>query len=542
MADLPDPPIEARAETRTNIARIFLLALLTIGIMFPVLTVRRVPVPFADAQLYASIALSRHLYGIGVPTISWNSPAAVDHIAFYGPVFFDLCALFERLFGVTLLSFRMVSLLGTALYVWGTVLLTRQFTTERNRPLLAATLAVLAPEVSAGAGAGAMHMLALGFEVLALAAFVRAFDRRRSGRGYAALAGVMLVCAALTTTRSYPFVFAFVVAAAVPGVFGSARLAMRHRLTAVLVVLTVGMGLFAISSHGSIPAWIRYLAYIFTHEDTDVAILPTAVRDFDFHPSALITPCAAIVGGLLAAHMLRRRDAGRGEGAHAALSFLLLCSWIELVTTATVLNYTFTIGEYIALPLFSVIAAWPGLPVRRGVATGAVVLLLAIDTADLAFRATAVAATWAARDPDPVNAFIAAYVPARSAVIGAEAPFLFPVERNFSRYRTVSPRSWADWARWVPIVEPKATLAARAIPVEEPVARFFIWQNDSPLPDGYACAAPHAVAAFEPAPIASWTPRWMRTLLGPEPGYPAATLYRLPDDCPTGYDPTRPPL
>src|SRR4051812_19894050 len=101
------PPAEPIDRTR-----VALLVLLAAGIAFPLVTVSRVPVPFADAQLYASIALSRYRYGVGVPTITWNSPTAVDHIPFYGPVFFELCALAQRLFGVTLLSFRIVSLFG----------------------------------------------------------------------------------------------------------------------------------------------------------------------------------------------------------------------------------------------------------------------------------------------------------------------------------------------------------------------------------------------------------------------------------------------
>jgi hypothetical protein len=385
-----------------------------------------------------------------------------------------------------------------------------------------------------------MHMLALGFEVLALAAFVRAFDRRRSGSHFAFLAGLMLVCAAQTTPRTYLFVFAFVVAALVPGVFGSARLAIRYRLTGMMLILAAGMTIFAVTSHGSVYAWGRYLTYIFTHEDTDVAILPTAVRDFSFHWSGLLTPAVALGGGLLAAYSLRWKTMGRDEGTRAALTFLLLCAWIEFVATAVVLNYTFTIGEYISLPLLTVVVAWPRLPLPRRTLVAMVGLLLAIDTADLAFRAVAVAATWQARDPRPVDEFVARNVPAGSAVVGPEQPFLFAVERSRSRYRTVSPRSWADWARWVPAIEPAATEGHRYVAVEEPGARFLIWPKWAPPPERYECAAPHAVAVFDPAPPAAWTPRMLRDLLDPYPGYPAAILYRLPDNCPAGYDPTRP--
>ena len=108
------------------------LAAVACGVIL--ITVRRVPTPFADLELYASIALARLRYGVGVPTISVNSPVAVDHIPFYGPVFFDLVALLLRIGGITLLSFRVASLIGTALFVAGTVALPRQFTAPPPGP------------------------------------------------------------------------------------------------------------------------------------------------------------------------------------------------------------------------------------------------------------------------------------------------------------------------------------------------------------------------------------------------------------------------
>ena len=41
-----------------------------------------------------------------------NSPDAVDHVPFYGPVFFELASMSFRLFGVSERSLRLVSFLG----------------------------------------------------------------------------------------------------------------------------------------------------------------------------------------------------------------------------------------------------------------------------------------------------------------------------------------------------------------------------------------------------------------------------------------------
>ena len=55
------------------------------------------------------------------------------------------------------------------------------------------------------------------------------------------------------------------------------------------------------------------------------------------------------------------------------------------------------------------------------------------------------AVTWTATIPAPIEAFVSAHrARSGSVVIGPPSPFLFPVERNGSSYRAVSPRSWAD--------------------------------------------------------------------------------------------------
>ncbi len=539
-------PLGARGRIRLG-----LVAIVVTASVIPLLVLTRVPTPFSDVQLYASIARARQLYGVGVPTITWNSPAAVDHIPFYGPVYFDLCAAAMRVFGVSLLSFRLVSVLGTALFVAGTLLLARQFTVSRDRMLLAVALVLLTPEVNFGAAAGSMHMLALGCEMLALASFVRGFDRRRGGVRHGLAAGVWLSLAALTTPRSYPFVFAFFVAGLVPSVFASAQKAVRYRLAAAAAVFVCIMAGWAIVSHGSVYAWFRYMAYISLHEDTDVAVLPTAVRSFMFHWSALVVPVPAIGLGLLAAWSIGRRgpatdgvDAGRQSSRDGALSFLIACVWIALISTAIVLNYTFANGEYIALPMFAIVVCWPWHAFAMSRRSIAIVmgLFLCAESGYLAYRYAGVSARWQAHDPAPLAAFVERHVPPGSAVVGPEEPFFFSVEGSGSRYRTVSPRSWADWARWVPDIEPEARLLPRRFEQPVPTGRFLIWPVEGEaFPEGYECAAASVVARYDAPPPDGRFPAWLLRHAHFSVGYPTAVLYRLPPGCPSGYDPTRAP-
>ena len=197
--------------------------------------------------------------------------------------------------------------------------------------------------------------------------------------------------------------------------------------------------------------------------------------------------------------------------------------------------------EYFDLPLFAVVVAapWRFFPARYRLTAVALVLLLAAQASIFAARSALIAATWEARNPDLINEFVAAHVPPGSAVVGPEAPYFFPVERSGSRYRTISPRSWADWARWVPQIEPEALRVPRQFPIEPPRDRFFIWPVEDELPEEYACASLHVVATY----IA---PHGFQERLGPlvafgDAGYPTTRLYHLPDGCPSGYDPTVPP-
>lgn len=523
---------------RLDAGRLALALIVAIGALLPVVTVRYLPTPFADLQYYASIVRGQQLFGIGAPTVTWNSPAAVDNIPFYGPVFFDLVEAAVDLFGFSLVSFRLVSLFGTALYVLGAVILAREFSGSPAGPLLAAALVLASPEVNFGSTTGAMHLLAIGFEVMALAVFASKFDRRRDGAWRGGLAGLFLGLAFLTTPRTYPFVVAFFCAGLVPALFASATKAVRYRLGAAFITMSAIFLIWTTYSHGSPLAWFRYMAYVGAREDIDVAVLPTAIRRFGFHWSGMVTLTAVLVGSFVMARSVSTPGSGRAEGARGALVFLLACTWIQLVTTIVVLNYTFANGEYILLPAFAVLVSWPRvrlkLPAR--VLTAAVALILAADAALLARRYGLAALTRDSLDPKYLDAFIRQHVPQGSTVVGPEAPFFFPVEAAGSRYREVDPaRSWA------PEVAPLGLPALARLPAEPAGARFLIWIDAQPLPEEYECARPHVAAKYTGSVPPADAPIWIRHAHKVHPGYRPSTLYRLPPGCPAGYDPTRPP-
>ena len=154
-----------------------------------------------------------------------------------------------------------------------------------------------------------MHMLAIGFQLLALALFVRGL-RLSSGGSllHGALAGGALALAALTTPRSDLFIAAFFLAWILLPLAGH-HVHREARLQGAAAAVVLGRAVSDLDRRVARRArsgWLRYMAYIFSHEDTDVAILPTAMRDFSFSWTQVVTPAVALVGGLLAARGIRR--------------------------------------------------------------------------------------------------------------------------------------------------------------------------------------------------------------------------------------------
>ncbi len=507
-------------------------------------TLRRVPTPTPDAQFYSSIARAEQVSGVGVPTMYWNSPTAIDHIPFYGPVFFWVKATSFDALGVTLMTSRLAGLVNTWLLLGAAAWLAHSLCRTPGRALWCVTLLLLAPEVNRQMGSGTMHPLAVAFELGAMAAFVRGLHGRPGGPVAHGLAtGVLLALATLSTPRTYPFVAIFFGAAAVVPLFWQREGAEARAGVMTMTALAALTGLllaWTAWSHGDVVAWVRYHAYILTREDTDVAVLPHATRYWAFNWTAVVTPLAAMAGAGLALRQLWRPD--REARQHVLpVAFALLTVWLTFVAMVTLTSYTFAFSLYYAVPMLVVAVGlsrrWSGLS-PRVVRTG-IACLLVCDAALFGLHVARIAATWHARDVGPLNAFIASHVPTGSTVAGPIAPYFFPVERSGSHYRAVDPDSHADWARWVPAYAPDAVSPALHQHGTSDGLRFLFWPAADPVPPGYACAVRHVAGVFTPAPN-------HLHLLGPlghpmDVGYETTILYRLPTDCPTGYDATRPP-
>ena len=163
--------------------------------------------------------------------------------------------------------------------------------------------------------------------------------------------------------------------------------------------------------------------------------------------------------------------------------------------------------------------------------------ILLCDSGLFVVQLARTAATWRATDPAPINEFIRRHVPPGSAVVGPEAPYFFPVERNGSRY----PHDrGAQLGRLGALgADRRARRRAPRVAVRRAGRRSPAFSSGRPtIRCRTTTGAPrdHLVDRFEP-------PANYLHLLGRlghplDRGYPATSLYRLADGCPTGYDPT----
>lgn len=493
-----------------------------LGLAGFLVTLQRVPVVWNDSVAYATIARALQFGQGGVPTALRDSPTAVDHIPFYGPIFFQLAAWAYAVFGFSIASFRLISLLGGVLITvaaWGLV---RAYGGHYPRQAWIAAALMLSPEVGSSATSGRMDSLAVGLGLLALTLTVRGIARGTQPWRYGAEAGVLIASAALTTPRAYPMVGAFF--AGVIVLLWSPpqqRRAAAHQMIATTAIFLVIFTIWTIAAHGGPIRWLRYMAFIAMRENTDVALLMR--RQWAFESWRLITPVAAGIGLGLAMADYRHASA-RGED-WTTRSYPIAVTWMTLTAGVTVLNGTFFFEIYWALPLLvAVLAVTRSTPRTRALFA----LMLLVFAGERVVKYVRVGATWQARDPALIEAFVKTHVPAGADVIGPEDFYFFAVERSGARYLFAYPESWATWARWVPQFDPAMVHAPRPVSHAE---RYLIWPVPYyTIPAQYACAIVGPVATYNPPPIVN---------VGVfEPGattlaaYPTTVLYRLQATCP----------
>ena len=111
----------------SNKSRLAAIALLfgCLGFVPLVLTMNRSPLPWNDEILWASTSYSVFRHGESAPSVLAEFPQAGRFDLFYGPVGFKLGVLAFKLFGISPISFRLLSLLGALIVTVASGLLVR---------------------------------------------------------------------------------------------------------------------------------------------------------------------------------------------------------------------------------------------------------------------------------------------------------------------------------------------------------------------------------------------------------------------------------
>ena len=488
------------------------------------LTLNRLPIEFGDGPFYASIARSLQLGHPGVPSVLTQGPTAVDHVRFYGPVFFSTLAAWFTVAGFSSLTFRLFCLSAAVFAAAGAVAVSWSLGGGPQRRAWAALLILLSPELGFSATFGRMDAFAVAFEMFGLAMFVHGITYQRRPWLHGVASGGFLVAAALTTPRTFPFMLGFAIALVTVLPHGAAS-SRRHviRQTAACCAAAVCLWLLwtFVSADGP-RNWFHMMSYIATHEDADVALLRPQ-RSWMFVWWQAVTPTFACIGALIVAYRLR------GAASHTiAAGVAIATAWIALVATWTLFENAFLFETLAILPLFAVVLAVPILTSdlgRRGMAIVGVVVFCFF----LGVRGAKVVrglVTWSGRDPARLTAFVRDHVPPGSVVIGPEQDYFFPVEESGSRYLVANQVSAADWARWIVTIDRRAPPPARPLSAD-----YLLWpasglSADAALP----CLAAVPVATYHPPPLD--LPALARLAKGDtRAAYVTTTLYALRSSC-----------
>ncbi len=501
-----------------------------------IMTLNRAPRVWSDEVLYASIARSIEHDGSGVPSMLEGSEALVDHQRFYGPLYFQLAAASFRLFGFSIASFRVVSLLGTLLVALAGATMVRAFGGGADRQGWAFTLLVLTPELGTAATNGRMDGLAVGLALLGLAMVVRGLLRGGSWTS-GCMAGLLLAGAALTTPRALPLVASFAAAGVMAFAIARAGSSTRRLIASTLLTVVTIICAWLMLVQGGPVGWMRDLSAIALGTPVDVGFAPQATRDWSATPWTVITPFVAAAGFMATIGRVWPRRHSMDSGPASASAFLLAATGINAVLCLAVFNLTFGFSIYFAVPVLAVVLAVPESPVavthvwslttqrRAAVIVTATFILCCVGIRTVKYAA--LAATWAAKDPAKLEQFVSSHVPPGSEVWGPHDFGFYAVEGAGSSFRSVQQVSAAEWTLAVPVAARAA--ATRSAPRSD---RYLLWPVLQPLPASYSCSIREpALAVYNP-------PSDRLELLGPiadltgERGYPASALFRVPASCP----------
>ena len=520
-----------RAMTLIPGSRIFWAVTLA-ALVLMLLFLPRSPLPWLDEIFFASTSLSLVRGGMAVPTVLAAFPQTHRVDLFYGPVAFFLGSFDLRLFGLSLLGWRLLGFAGAIALTFAAAWASRCLDRSPTATAASAMFVALSQGMGARATSGRIDTVTVALELLALGSGIRALQtwhNWRSQRMYAVGAGFLCGLAALSTPRSFPFLFGFFIALAIEIV-----LAKRWTWIALGLVPAVS-ALLPIAwwtlRQGTDPlSWLRFVLAA-SRGDT-VSVSPMLQGSWHLFDGPLVPRLSGLLVILVmfvvfGAAILTSRLQNETDGPDFAASGFRLASITVMVNYLTTLVVVARFWDYevfvvpLVLPVLIPLSArvlrtggrWA---VRRVLVAGWLVLVLL-----LVFIRAGKIAVWLAsyqeRDPRPLLALVDGKIPKNSRVFGPDEYYFYAVESAGSHYlfvRAIAPNGLVtklyegpDWRR---------ELTSNQF-------LYLIWPTNRNLPRDLTLANLQLEGSFKPGEGGFACCRW----LGRDSGYPPTTLYRI---------------
>lgn len=367
------------------------------------------PLPWFDETFFASIT-NAWVEGRGFQAEVQDLMNRNRDILLYGPVYFWLTAIPVHLFGLDIMSFRMVNVIFGALLLWVFYKMLRQLGVEILIARWLVLLAAMDVIFIQNAHSGRMEMVALFF---ALNAFWFYFKIRQNPTSTAliwmALAGVL---AFLTTPRVLVLVFPL---------FGFAVIerAVNRRWADILILLVIPAVVYA--------AWVFY-AYGSIEAFMDYYLKSSGGGDGGVQPKKTYT---GFLGGRFYVPFYQWPLLLTGMGS--ALWLIWRKSFIQpvvlfLLTIATFYVVVKDTGGYsvlIVLCWYAIIALAAkdllsaSLPrISRAMVVVIVGGVLAVNSGIFVLKAATIVTGYSDRNPRTINAFVSEYISPGMRVVG----------------------------------------------------------------------------------------------------------------------------
>ena len=468
-----------------------------------------------------------------MPTVLAAFPQAHRVDLFYGPVAFFLGSFDLRLFGLSLLGWRLLGFAGAIVLTFAAAWVSSCLRRSPTATAASAMFVVLSQGMGARATSGRIDTVTVASELLAVGCGVCALQtwgNLWSSWMYAGGAGFLSGLAALSTPRSFPFLLGFFVALAVEIVVARTWNWMALGLvTAVSALLPIAWWTIR---QGTDPlSWLRFVLAA-SRGDT-VSVSPMLQGSWHLLDGPLVPRLSGLLVILVmfvvfGAAILTSRPQNETDGLDFAASGLRLASITVMVNYLATLVVVARFWDYevfvvplllpVLIPLSARVLRTGG---RRTVHRLVVVSWLALAILLVIIRAGKIAvwlASYQERDARPLLAFVEDKIPQNSRVFGPDEYYFYAVESAGSHYlfvRAVAPNGLVsklyEGPNW------RRELTGNQF-------LYLIWPTGRNLPHDLTLANLQLQGSFIAGREGGFACcRW----LGGGSGYPPTTLYRI---------------